>query len=92
MKSEKSSTWSAVAVIVGVISLMLGLYNLFFYASPEGYGDPINAHVGGDAYNYIINAAQATAYFVVTGASFLIAIGLNILHRLDVIIEKQSNN
>ena len=43
----------------------MGFYKLFVYKKPENiFDEAINAYVGGDAYNYIINAGQATAYFV----------------------------
>lgn len=36
------------------------------YSNPENFllEEPINAYVGGDAYNYIINANYATGFFV----------------------------
>lgn len=34
------------------------------YSNPE-HGEGINVHVGGDAYNYIINANQATGFFII---------------------------
>lgn len=61
--------WLSVSLFIGsALSLMMGLFKLFVYSSPEGYDDPVNALVGGDAYNYIINGTHATAYFVVFGA------------------------
>ena len=54
--------------IVAFVSLCMGLFKLFVYNSPEGYGEAINAYVGGDAYNYQINMSMATAYFVLFGA------------------------
>jgi hypothetical protein len=45
---------------------------------------PQNAYVGGDAYNYIINATKATAYFVVSGFLALFAIGLEVIKQLRI--------
>ena len=42
----------------------------------------VNAYVGGDAYNYIINGTYATAYFVLTAMFVLASIGLVIVHYL----------
>ena len=43
----------------------------------------VNAYVGGDAYNYIINGTYATAFFVLTAMFVLAAIGLMILHYVS---------
>ena len=43
----------------------------------------VNAYVGGDAYNYIINGTYATAYFVLTTMFVLAAVGLVIIHYLS---------
>lgn len=50
--------------------------------SEYSWGDHINAWVGGDAYNYIINGTHATAFFVLTMMFVLSAIGLLIVHYL----------
>jgi hypothetical protein len=42
-----------------------------------------NAYVGGDAYNYIINAGQATAFFVVALTCVIIASTILILNKLN---------
>lgn len=75
---------SITSLILSIIFLIIGFYRLLFYSNPEEYSyrDPQNAWVGGDAYNYIINAAQATAFFVLFAAFFLafviIRIGLKL--------------
>jgi hypothetical protein len=50
------------ALFVGI-----GFYKLFAYNNPEGSygGNLVNAYVGGDAYNFIINANLATTYFAI---------------------------
>lgn len=58
--------------VLSAISLGIGLYKLFVYENSE-YGSKINAYVGGDAYNYIINSNYATAYFVL--ALFFVTFG-----------------
>jgi hypothetical protein len=44
-----------------------------------------NAYVGGDAFNYIINAGYATAYFVLAMFSGLVATGLGIIKAIKQI-------
>lgn len=62
-----------ISFIGAAISIGMGFYKLFAYSNPESsYLDVINAYVGGDAYNYIINANYATAYFVLAGVLVLI--------------------
>src|SRR5690606_26410504 len=51
-----------------VVALGIGFYKMLIYESGEGYSDPKNVYVGGDAYNMIISGNHATAYFVLFGA------------------------
>lgn len=54
-----------ISYFISVIFIGLGFYKMFVYKNPESYVlDSVNAYVGGDAYNYIINAGYATAYFI----------------------------
>lgn len=54
---------------ISVIFTVIGFYKLWVYESPEDsiYGSSVgvNAVVGGDAFNFMINATTAVAYFVV---------------------------
>ena len=66
--------YAASALCVGI-----GLHKLLVYEPPSEIEkevglitDAVNAYVGGDAYNYIINASQATAYFVLAIGCFLV--------------------
>lgn len=61
---------------LAIIVMCLGGYKLYVYENNSDYSDENyqlysddnkNAYVGADAYNYIINAGQSTAYFVLTG-------------------------
>ena len=64
--------------VVALIFICIGFYKLLVYENGEDLSEPVNALVGGDAYNYIINAGHATAYFVlalifvVLGCTFFI--------------------
>ena len=54
------------------------------YYNSENYPSlNVNAYVGGDAYNYIINGTYATAFFVLTAMFVLSAIGLMMLHYIS---------
>ncbi len=48
-----------------IIPFIIGLYKLLAYNNGERYTeDAINAYVGGDAYNYIINGNYFTGFMV----------------------------
>ncbi|MCT6922900.1 hypothetical protein [Metasolibacillus sp.] len=66
---------------------------MLFYSNPEEYSyrDSQNAWVGGDAYNYIINAAQATAFFVLFAAFFLAFILIRIGLKLQSVDKPAAN-
>lgn len=70
-------------------SVLKGFHKLFVYESPDGFGDAVNAYVGGDAYNYIINAGQAAAYFVLGVLCAVIAMTCLLLDKKE---QKQVNN
>lgn len=66
--------------VLSTISTVIGFYKLWVYESPEDsvYGSSVgvNAVVGGDAYNFMINATTAVAYFVVALIFVVIASAL----------------
>lgn len=74
--------WDAKVIgnlVISSFFIIIGLYKLLVYSYDE-YGDKnINAYVGGDAYNYIINGNYAIAYFVlaliftILGCTFFIS-------------------
>lgn len=45
----------------------------------------VNAYVGGDAYNYIINGNYATAFFVLAAVFVIMGIGFAVLYYLSKI-------
>ena len=69
LSSSPITTFGIIWIIIAIIFMCIGFHKLWFYENPE-YGTKINAYVGGDAYNYIINAGKATAYFV-TSLAFM---------------------
>lgn len=91
--------WSAVGIIGFFISLGMGFYKLFAYEnSNDEYSfsdESVNAYVGGDAYNFIINGTYTTAYFVLAGICLMFAVGMLILdklHRLIPVNEETSSD
>ena len=86
--NRKFSLWSFLSggsFMCGCYTLFKGIDKLTNYENTD-YSS-INAYVGGDAYNYIINGTHATAYFVLSTMFVLAAIGLLIVHY----ISRQSN-
>lgn len=70
---------AAISYIIAAIFVGVGFHKLFIYENSEIFVyEHKNSYVGGDAYNYIINANYATAYFTLAilfaliGATFLI--------------------
>lgn len=76
-----------------LVSLIMGFYKMFVYTNydsseyPTLAQDNVNAYVGGDAYNYIINGTYTIAYFTLFGALLL---GGFIVEILRVIKIKQT--
>lgn len=75
----KKSFKTALLVIATVFYLISGimLYNGYdkmtnYYNSEYFPSNNVNAYVGGDAYNYIINGNYATGFFVLA-AGFMVA-------------------
>lgn len=92
------SIWSKLSCCslgCSIFTLYKGIDKMTNYYNSENYPRlNVNAYVGGDAYNYIINGTYATAFFVLTAMFLLAAIGLMILHyvsrdKLDVPVNIQ---
>lgn len=86
-KKKKSSVWkrlSIVSLVCAAFTLFKGIHKMTVYDSGDYYPyDIVNAYVGGDAYNYIINGTYATAFFVLTAMFVLAAIGLMVIHYVS---------
>ena len=81
---RKSSVWSVLSgcsLGCSFYTLYQGIDKMTNYHNSD-YRQ-VNAYVGGDAYNYIINGTYATAFFVLTAMFVLAAIGLMILHYVS---------
>ena len=84
---RKASVWSVLSgcsLGCSLFTLYKGIDKMTNYRNSENYPSVnVNAYVGGDAYNYIINGTYATAFFVLTAMFVLAAIGLMILHYIS---------
>lgn len=90
---EIGNAWQMTGIILAIASLIplsIGFYKLLVYGNGEFnpyarfnmYYLKANCYVGGDGYNYIINANYATAYFVLGGILLLSALGCGALEYL----------
>lgn len=84
---KKLSVWSAlsiVSLVCACITFFKGIDKMVNYDNGDYYPyELVNAYVGGDAYNYIINGTYSTAFFVLTTMFVLTSIGLMILHYVS---------
>ena len=91
MAEEKNKNRISVWCLLSIISLLSGCFcfykgidKMINYNSGEFYPyETVNAYVGGDVYNYIINGAYANAFFVLTAMFILSSIGLVCVHYLS---------
>ena len=93
MNMEKAnSSWKKLSIgsfTAAGIFVCIGFYKMLVYRCSEYYWEEnINAYVGGDAYNYIINGTYATAYFVLANLFIVLAVGSLILYYLSANVEK----
>ena len=71
--------------LVAAVFIAMGFQKLYVYEnnSDHIYKDSINAYVGGDAYNYIINTGYATSFFVVALMFVVIGSVLLLMFKLE---------
>lgn len=83
----KNKLWvwlSGIMFAVATIPLYKGYDKMTnYYYSDIYHSLNKNAYVGGDAYNYIINAGYATAFFVLAIGAALLGVGFLILYYLS---------
>lgn len=66
----------AASYLLALGCMAMGFYKMYFYRVSV-FVKSINCYVGGDAYNYVINANYAGAWFVL--AVLFVIVGLTIL-------------
>lgn len=75
--------WATFSLVASIASALMGFYKMYIYDNPDSYyATKINVYVGGDAYNYIINAGYATAFFTLASLFMIAAIGCMVLEYL----------
>lgn len=80
---------AGVSYVLCIIMISFGVHKMFVYENPEStFRESKNAYVGGDAYNYIINANYASAYFVL--ACFFAIIGATLVISAILIYVNQN--
>ncbi len=75
--------FAAASFLGSCVTLYKGIDKMTNYYNSEYSSKLVNAYVGGDAYNYIINGTYATAFFVLTAMFALAAVGFIIIHYLS---------
>ena len=93
MPSNKKA-WDLKVIIsfgISLIFMILGFYKMFVYEiSDLSYVPDKNVYVGGDAYNYIINANFSTAYFVLALIFVIIACSFLIYNAIMIQGERKN--
>lgn len=84
---ERNKIWawlSGIMFVISMIPLYEGYDKMTNYYSSDTY-DSLNknAYVGGDAYNYIINAGYSTAFFVLAIGAALLGVGFLIVYYIS---------
>ena len=83
----RNKVWAWISGILFVVSLFplcKGYDKMVHYYSSETFSSlNKNAYVGGDAYNYIINAGYATAFFVLAMGCALLGVGFLIVYYIS---------
>lgn len=75
MKKMTSNILATIFYILAAIFIVLGFNHILSYSNNKILGNHVNAYVGGDAYNYIINGTRSIAYFVLAVGFIIIATG-----------------
>ena len=78
VRQKRSTALIVLAIICFIFSgimLMKGIDKMVNYDNPDfAWADHVNAYVGGDAYNYIINGTYSTSFFVLASGGFIAGI------------------
>ena len=86
-KGKSSLRWRILSVVSFILSGIM-LYKVYDkmtrYYNPEySWRSSVNAYVGADAYNYIINGTYATSFFILATMFALMGIGFIIILYLE---------
>ncbi|WP_199799285.1 hypothetical protein [Staphylococcus pseudintermedius] len=82
--------WSLLLYVIAGLLFLKGLHQFYIY---ENFlSTKTNVYVGGDAYNYIINAVRSVVYFMLSGMAVIIGILLNIYSMIRDNLKKELIN
>ncbi len=90
---SRSEGLAIIFYIISAFFIGLGFHKIFFYKNWDSavlQDKNINAYVGGDAYNYIINSNYATGFFVLALLFTVLGSTVLILDRINE--NKEINN
>ena len=88
--SFKIKAWISYAV--ALLCTGVGFYKMYYYNNPEySFMDSVNAYVGGDAYNYIINSNYAAAWFTLAVAMVVLGSALLICSEIGRNADRRQN-
>ncbi|EDS77059.1 hypothetical protein CBC_A1683 [Clostridium botulinum C str. Eklund] len=84
-KQSKEKIISYISYFICILFLGTGFYKMFCYNNnTSSYSrDSVNAYVGGDAYNYIINSNYANCYFILALIFVIIGSVALIIDKID---------
>lgn len=71
---QKCKVMAIILLLAGLIFIGIGFNKITKYKNSETYySTNVNAYVGGDAYNYIINGTYFTGYSVLGGSCLIMS-------------------
>ena len=79
---KKANVWTGSAILSYIFAVFVafkGFEKISFYDPDKD----VNVYVGGDAYNYIINAQYATAFFVLAGCAAIVGTLFLMIRQID---------
>ena len=80
-KRNKMKILATIFYSISAVFIGIGFYKILAYENSETAINKVNAYVGGDAYNYIINANYAIAYFVLALLFAVVASSILVIER-----------
>ena len=80
-RSSALTLLTVILIILFFVAIGIGFHKMLVYEYSEIFkSENVNVYVGGDAYNYIINAEKTVAWFVFGFGSLLAAILLELVN------------
>lgn len=84
---------AAACLILGIVSISAGFDKKdHYYNSDTYYSHNVNAYVGGDAYNYIINAGYFSGYMALGGSLLVVSSVLAVAGTTLIVLDSKNKN